>query len=287
MPSRVPWFRPLARTCAVCLMGVPVTVAGAQAGDLAARVADRAAIERVYHENRLHLRMSFEEAVSRDTLAALVELDAMKERVLANAYGEEVTPEQVAAETARIKRTTRAPKMLEAIKEALGGDPERFERAYVRPRLVARRLYQRFVNDAELHAQKRGEAESLRGKLLTGKTPAGIPGTAVTWSLVEPASPRAQASSADYSNEAEVEGAGELVVGNGTQAEPTLFVELPVRLQRVLAAQLRAPGDVSAVVETDTAFLVYRLGKLTAREMQVTAHAFEKRHFDEWLAEQP
>jgi len=51
--------------------------------------------------------------------------------------------------------------------------------------------------------------------------------------------------------------------------------------------QLRQPGDVSAVIETPSGFLLFRAKEKTATTLTATRLAIPKRSYDEWLAQQP
>ena len=108
----------------------------AGAADLASLRADRAAIERVYHEHRTGTKKPFAETMPPARIEQAVKLDAHKEEVLKAVYQVEITPAMVDAEVARINATTRAPEMLVEIKAALGNDPARFARVMARPIVV-------------------------------------------------------------------------------------------------------------------------------------------------------
>jgi hypothetical protein len=64
------------------------------------------------------------------------------------------------------------------------------------------------------------------------------------------------------------------------------FEDLPGELQRVLRAQLRQAGDVSAVIETPSGFLLYVCQEKTAGALSVAMLSLPKRSYEEWLGEQ-
>jgi len=64
------------------------------------------------------------------------------------------------------------------------------------------------------------------------------------------------------------------------------FDDLHPDLQRVLQAQLREPGDVSAVIEMPGGFLLYVCEERTAGTLRVAALTLPKRSYEEWLANQ-
>ena len=64
------------------------------------------------------------------------------------------------------------------------------------------------------------------------------------------------------------------------------FEDLPGELQNVLRVQLRQPGDVSAVIETPSGFLLYLCKAKTAETLSVATLSLPKRSLEQWLAEQ-
>ena len=58
-------------------------------------------------------------------------------------------------------------------------------------------------------------------------------------------------------------------------------------LQNVLRAQLLKPGDLSALIETPGAFLLFVAKEKSSTELSVASFSLPKRSYDEWLAQQP
>jgi hypothetical protein len=268
--------------------------------DAAVKLADRAAIERVYHSHRLGTKASFDEAMPPGLLDRLVRQDQRKESVLRKTYGVEVSPAMIAAEVRRIDRTTRAPEVLAEIKAALGNDPERFARAMVRPILVERALRARFDNDDTLHAAQRRAAELARDSLLAKQAVKDLGD--VTWQLAprpadEPPAPPAaatpptegKASSSAYSVEATAQLAQALASPGPAEPgqEKRYFGDLDPELQKVLRVQLQVPGDVSAVIELPGGFLIFIAREITAEALAASSLSIPKRGYEEWLASQP
>jgi hypothetical protein len=291
--------------------------------DLAPLVADRAAIERVYHEHRTGNKPSFEVTLSQVTLEKLVRLDLRKEAVLHKAYNLRITPELLNREVERINTTTRAPDMLVEIKAALGNDPTRFAEAFAKPILVERLLRDKFVNDDSLHAPQRREAEQVREQLLATRSRRGheaqtanaqssqshltsaatneLMGTLVallrrshsnevneiTWQLTA----RPLETNAPAADEVEVKkrfGPNAQLLSSprtADQGQKIYFDELPGELQTVLRAQLRQPGDISAVIETPGAFLLYLCREKTSERLSAACLALPKRSYEQWLKE--
>lgn len=64
------------------------------------------------------------------------------------------------------------------------------------------------------------------------------------------------------------------------------FEDVSVELQKVLSVQLRKPGDVSAVIETPSGFLLYVAREKTSQTLAVTTLSLPKRSYEEWLSNQ-
>ena len=269
----------------------------AQAGDLAARCADRAAVERVYDAHRTGTKPAFEQTMPAALLEKLVRDDLKKEAALERVYGVRITAPMVEAEVQRINATTRAPEMLTEIKAALGNEPAKFADVFARPIVVERTLRARFENDDALHAPQRRLAEAGRLRAREGKDVKDWP--QLTWKLTpRPASDTAAPTSAApgpttattsgglYRNEATAQIAQELSSPQKGTAE-TYLDDLPADLQNVLRVQLRQPGDVSAIIETPSAFQCYLARECMAETLTVAVLTVPKLTCAEWLREQP
>ena len=65
------------------------------------------------------------------------------------------------------------------------------------------------------------------------------------------------------------------------------FEDIDPELQNVLRAQLQKPGDVSAVIEIPTGFLVFLAKEKSTAILTAACLTLPKRSYDEWLAQQP
>jgi hypothetical protein len=270
------------------------------------RCEDRAAIERVYHEHRVGEKPPFEQVLPRATLEKLVQQDLRKEAVLKKAYGVEVTPAMLDAEVQRINSTTRAPAVLAEIKAALGNDPARFAEAMARPIVVERLLREKFENDDALHAPQRGEMERVRSSLTNA---AAVPrrdhdtnGAAtllallkqthsnevseIVWRLGARAVETNVAGADDVEIKKRFGPDAQLLSSSAATERKLYFTDLPQDLQRVLGAQLRQSGDVSAVIETSRGFLLYLAMNRNAEFLKVAVLSLPKRNYDDWLSQQ-
>ena len=266
--------------------------------DFAAQCAERAAIERVYYEHRIGTKPPFEETLSAAALENLVRKDQAREQALEQAYGVTITPAMLDEEVKRINSTTRAPEMLAEIKAALGNDPEKFANAFAKPFLVERLLRDKFDNDDVLHAVQRHECENVRNRLLAAKAngmaltnlvqlfkQAGGKGVSeISWELTPPTA----AAKTPTAEEMEIKqrfgpDAQLLSAPGGERDRRFYFDDLPGELQRVLRAQLRQAGDVSAVIEMPGGFLLYLAEEKTPEKLSVAMLSIRKRDFEAWL----
>jgi hypothetical protein len=307
----------------------------ALAGDFEALVADRMAVERVYHEHRTGTKRPFEEAMPFDLVERLVRTDLKKQFALKRSYRVEITDALVEAEIARINTTTRAPEILAEIKAALGNDAARFARSMARPIVVERELRRRFENDDALHAPQRRASERVReatraaakngveaqiGALRANKagsfseftwqlTPRqesetgnqsraerdGLPKEARRDAAEAASKPetgalpqtKAVARSGAYSIEATAQIAQTLTPPAEARDRKLYFHDLDPELQNVLRAQLQKAGDVSAVIETPGAFLLFIAKEKSATTLNACSLSIPKRSYEEWLAQQP
>ena len=265
--------------------------------DFQGQVAARAAIERVYHSHRIGTPQTFEEAYPRALLERQVATNQRKLAALGQMYGVSVTEEMLAGEVARIEASTRAPEMLAEIKKALGGDSVLFAICFARPILVERALRERFVFDDNVHLSQRREADLVRAQLLAGDVKDEMQETVFQLSarpesdkISAPTAPvapvNADGSSRSYSVEATVQLAQVLSAPQSEVGEPTLyyFEDLHPELQKILAVQLKEPGDVSAVVEMPQGFVIYQAKERTAETLTAASISLPKVDYNTWLA---
>jgi hypothetical protein len=272
------------------------------ASDLASIRTDRIAIERVYYNHRIGQKPPFDQALPAAVLENLVQLDLKKEAALKQVYKVEVTKAMLDAEVKRIDTTTRAPDVLAEIKAALGNDASRFANSFAKPIVVERLLRVRFDNDDALHAAQRRRAEQARNDLLSAKQsgaaydkmlallkrvyPNAVSET--TWQFGEPPTQL----STPGADEIEIQkrfgpNAQILSAPRGGKDTKFYFTDLPPELQNVIRVQLRAAGDVSAVIETPAAFLLYIAKRRTDSVLSVAALSLPKRSYEKWLEELP
>jgi len=280
---------------------------------LKALTSDRTAIEHVYYTHRLGEKPPFAQVSPPALIEKLVKQELHKEAVLKQVYGLEITQAQLDAEVQRIDWTTRAPAVLAELKAALGNDPARFARTVAKPILVERQLRERFENDDKLHADLRREADKVRDKLLKASAefrsnPASSAATnravetviailkqdhtnAVTETTWQLGGRAPEAQKPDTADEIEIRKRfgpnARVLSGPHSEADRKLYFEdLPPDLQNVLRVQLRAPGDVSAVIELPSAFLLYVAKEKSGQSLTVASLSLPKRGYEQWLEDQ-
>jgi hypothetical protein len=298
---------------APCFLALPalllIGTAFGESKKLVALRADRTAVERIYYEHRLGTKPPFEQTLPSAQIEKMVKLDSKKEAVLARVYKVDIKERDVAAEVQRINSTTRAPEVLNEIKAALGNDPKRFGETVARPIIVERELRQRFQNDDKIHALQRQQGEQIRKKILVAeettkridllKSQKASNPNEVTWQMTQrprseemtasaqPAAPvKTSLQSASYSIEATAQIAQPLAAPERSK-EKFYFQDLDPELQKVLRVQLEKPGDVSAVIETPSAFLLFVAEEKTTDTLTAASLSIPKRSYDDWLASQP
>ena len=113
--------------------------------------------------------------------------------------------------------------------------------------------------------------------------------TETTWLLTAPPA-ETNAPAADEMEIKKRFGANAQIISSPHDADKErkfYFTDLPAALQNVLRVQLRAPGDVSAVIETPGGFLLYLLTEKTADKMSVASLTLPKRSYEDWLNQPP
>jgi len=192
--------------------------------------------------------------------------------------------------------------MLAEIKAALGNDPARFAESFAKPFLVERLLRKKFENDDAIHVPQRRKCEHIRAELLAASTNRATAAqllaqlkctdsnavTETTWQLT----PRPAETNTVPADEIAIKkqfGPHAQLLSSPHDVgknRGSYFEDLPGRLQRVLRAQLRQPGDVSAVIETPRGFLLYLCMKRTDETMSVACLSLPKPSYEEWFNQQ-
>jgi hypothetical protein len=242
------------------------------------RVEGERAVERARYQFVLSAMRPFDEVYPRRVFEERARLLERKERALQNAFGISIDASQLAEEYVRIERSTRAPEQWETIKEALGNDRRRIEEIVCRPIVVDRVLRQKFDLDRTVHAGSHERARAARAEFLAGRTPEGA-----SSQLLEPSE---QGGGLDEMlSKAKAEASGPRVLAPPGKRATDGPLAISPALAAVLEKELRAPGDVTTVLEDRKAFQVMRLLERKGKTVRVEAVTVPKRRFEEWLDE--
>jgi hypothetical protein len=167
---------------------------------------------------------------------------------------------------------------------------------------VERLLRDKFDNDDALQAATRHECELVRDALLAARAngasapqllaqlkPAHANAlTETTWQLT----PRPAETNAPAADQLEIKkrfGPDAQIISaprDPAREQKFYFEELPPALQNVLRAQLRHPGDVSAVIEMPGSFLLYVASEKSEKTLSAACLSLPKPSYEEWLTKQ-
>jgi len=212
---------------------------------------DFTAVERVYYRYRPGIKPPFDTAVPPETVRRNVEALLRKVRALREVYGVTVTEAQLEAELARLDRTAREPAEWDDVKAALFNNRFRMRTTLAWPIVVDRELRRRFAADEKIHAGARARAERLREALVNAR--------------------ESGQTAADACAAVERQTGAAARRGAGPVPEAA-------------AAQLRRPGDVSAVIEGPAEFALYVATGQAAGALSAAVFTAPKLGLDEWLA---
>lgn len=264
---------------------------------------DRTAVEHVYYSHRLGEKPPFEKALPPSLIEELVRDHLHKETVLRQVYSVEITAALLETEVQRITTTTQAPEMLAEIQSVLGNDPVKFANVFAKPFLVERLLRNRFENDDVLHANLRQEVAVVRERLLAARSE-GKSGDSLlplfredhteqisetTWELGVRPENEVITPTAEEIEIRKRFGADALILSSpavGNEDRKFYFADLHPELQNVLRAQLNRAGDISAVIEMPTGFLLYLTQEKTPETLSVVVFTLPKLDFNQWLEDQ-
>jgi len=285
----------LKQSTVVCIVSLYAATALATGLDVLCQW--RAATERMAYERRLGNKPAFGEVFTAAKLEQLVAKDLHKEAVLRQVYAVEITEEMLAAEVARINRSSQAPDALTALKAVLGGSDQAFAFTVAKPIVVERLLRQQFYLDNTLHTTERNAVKTARQQLLSGESVDGLQES--VWQMGErpeeasapqaaTTATRAKANSAIYSNDATAQVAQVLTPSGQPDDSPRVpyFTDLPAELQQVLQIELNQTGAVSSIIETPAGYLIYVARAISADSLTIATLTIPRRSYEEWLSQQ-
>jgi len=104
-----------------------------------------------------------------ETAAVSLVNDAI-EYEIANMHGVVVTQAEVAAFKKHVNENTKAPVILERIKNVFGNDSSSYDRIYIRPKILNTKLHMYHSGNREIHKAERAKIENAIVLLLNGKS---------------------------------------------------------------------------------------------------------------------
>jgi hypothetical protein len=165
----------LARTCVCLCTGLTVArpVWGSRDLSFAERVAAERAISKVYYGHQSAATRPFDDAVSPEVLERSVRRTLGQSAALESFWNVPIRDDSLRTEMKRIARDTRFPERLREVYEALGHDAVMVEECLARRTLADRWARQLFARDPRIHGAARGDADTLRMRLIDGSLPLG------------------------------------------------------------------------------------------------------------------
>jgi hypothetical protein len=142
---------------------------GASRPELLARVGD-VPVSRVDVSYRKAIEKAYgnEAATDAGALVALVN-DALEHEVGAM-YGVAATPDELAALAKHADETSKAPEILATVKRTFGDDKPAYERLFLAPKIVGRKLRIWYSRNAEIHQRERTSIEKAYSLIHSGRS---------------------------------------------------------------------------------------------------------------------
>ena len=170
-----------------------------------------------------------------------------------------------------------------------------------RPIVVERLLRHRFDNDDALHARERRLVEKVRLELLHARKEGASAEQLLatmrksqpaivqerTWQFATPPPLKQRADAGELADIQKRFGPEARILSSPSDTsgrQQCYFEDLLPELRRVIAAQLRQPGDVSAVIESSEGFLLYLLKQRDSESLSAAVLSVPKRSYEQWLA---
>jgi hypothetical protein len=217
-------------------------------------------------------RIKTEQAYGNEAITdevALISLvnDALEEEA-AGMNGVAVTQEEINSFNKHVDETTKAPEILEKVKLAFGKDRSSYERLYLKPKIMNRKLRSFYDRDAGIHKAERALIEKAYSLVSSGKT---FQEAAEACGL--------KASTTDIEDKA-----------SDMPAELQRYIpkdEKPAKAPIISILETMKEGEIHKnIVEDEYGYKVIRLAGKKENKYSVEAITAVKRPFDEWLREQ-
>jgi hypothetical protein len=153
---------------ALCILIATPFVMGAQGRDTNTRVG-RTEITTTDIAHRFGVEKAYgNKTVDRETALVSLVHDALESEVAA-AHDTGPTKEEIAAFRKYVDENSRSPELLAKVKKVFGEDGESYERLYLAPRIVNRKLHYFYSRDPFIHKVERAQIEKAYGLAASGK----------------------------------------------------------------------------------------------------------------------
>ncbi len=211
--------------------------------------------------------IGIESAYGNDTITpagALVSLvNDVLERQVARVARALPSSEDMAALAEHADESSRAPETLASVKAVFGRDVASYERLYLAPKIINRKLRARYARYAETHGQQRSAIEEARCFVRSGK------------SLKEAAAKcRLRHLTFEYGDDEDASGEPRTYFPEaGGQKEPLAEI-----------IETLSPGQVyENIIEDERSYRIIRLVERDGPRRKVEVVQAEKRPFEEWF----
>lgn len=114
----------------------------------------------IWPEENKQVKPNFDDVANMDQLRQMVVQNLEMEYLLLDFFGYELTPEIIQNEMDRMSLNTKDSKRLKEMFNALGNDSTRIANCIVKPSLVKRTIFDKFIWSNEIHSGLRGKAQS-------------------------------------------------------------------------------------------------------------------------------
>jgi hypothetical protein len=217
---------------------------------------------------RLKTEQAYENSGATEEVALISLINDAVEHEVASLNGVVATQEEIEALRKYSDEQTKAPEILKKVKMAFGDDSASYERLFLAPKIINRKLRQFYSRSPEIHKTERESIEKA-------------------YSLVSSGEPFQQAADQlglqfktfEAGNQDTSSTPGELKrhVPEGARATPPTDPLIPI-LEHLSA------GDINrSIVEDDYSYKVIRLKEKKGKTYQVESITVYKRPFDEWF----
>ncbi len=244
--------------------GAVAEVGGAQISS--ADVSYRVAVEKAYGN-----------ATATEAAALVLLVNDALEREVARAAGVDATAEEIAALGRHADETSKAPEILAKVKRVFSGADDRgddrgdgraaYERLYLAPKVVNRKLRAWYSRDAAIHGRERELIEKAFGLVSSGMA----------------LKQAAEECGLDFSA-FEAGGSGGPLPSELERYFPRSAGGVKDPLESILDS-LPVGAVYDRIVENDRSFRVVKLVERNGSEYKAEAIAAPKRPFDEWFSE--